>query len=132
LGRFEEKLRGKVEDVCFLPAFMKKGRPGYMVRVVVKPENLREIIEIIMRDLGSWGVKIYTCNRVRGEKEIFEDFVKIRGNEYKIRIKMNRNIKRLKVEYEDIKEIAVKEGIPLREAMDLVMKQVSQKYSFEI
>ncbi|MCX8170148.1 MAG: DUF111 family protein, partial [Candidatus Methanomethyliaceae archaeon] len=85
LGWFEEKLRGKVEDVCFLPVFMKKGRSGYMVRVVVKPENLRNIIEVIMRELGSWGVKIYTCNRVRVEKEILEDFVKIRGKEYKIR-----------------------------------------------
>lgn len=132
LGWFEEKLRGRVEDVCFLPAFMKKGRSGYMVRVVVKPENLRETIETIMRELGSWGVKIYTCNRVKVEKEIFEDFVKIRGKKYKIRVKINKGIKRLKVEYEDLKEIAMKEGIPLREVTDLVMGQVTQKYNFEI
>lgn len=128
LGWFEEKLRGKVEDVCFLPILMKKGRPGYMVRVVVKPENQKEITTTMMKELGSWGVKIFTCNRARLEKETIEDFIKINNNEYKIRIKVNRDIKRIKVEYEDIKEIAKKEGISLREAMDEAVKQINQKY----
>ncbi|MDH5807027.1 MAG: nickel pincer cofactor biosynthesis protein LarC [Candidatus Methanomethylicaceae archaeon] len=132
LGWFEEKLRGKVEDICFLPALMKKGRPGHVVRVVVKPEYQKEVVTTIMKELGSWGVKIFTCNRVRVNKEIFEEIVKIKNNDYKVRVKMNKDIKRIKLEYEDVKEIAKKEGISLREVIDEIMKKINQKYSFEL
>lgn len=130
LGWLEEDLRGKVEDVCFLPAFMKKGRPGYIVRVVVKPENAGEVARTIMKGLGSWGVKLFTCNRMKVDKEVVEETIKIRDSEYKVRVKINRDIRRIKAEYEDVKEIAKKERMSFREAMDEVMKQITQKYGF--
>jgi len=37
LGWFIERLQGSVEDITVFPMTTKKNRPGFSVRVVVKP-----------------------------------------------------------------------------------------------
>ncbi|MGQ9759182.1 MAG: LarC family nickel insertion protein [Candidatus Methanomethylicaceae archaeon] len=131
LGWLPERLKGVAEDVSFTPIFMKKCRPGFTVRVVVRPEFINKAVDIIMREVGTLGVKVLECKRIKAEREISEEVVKIGKGEYKVRVKRSRGISRLKPEYEDLKQIAVNERRSLREVMEEVTRQVTQKYMHE-
>ncbi len=127
LGWLVERLKGMTEDVFFTPIFMKKCRPGFTVRVVVKPKFKEDVVNVIMRELGTLGVKVFECERIKADREVTEEWVKIGEREYKVRVKRSRSASRLKPEFEDLRQIAVGEGKTLREVMEEVIRQVRQK-----
>ncbi len=131
LGWLSERLKGVAEDVSFIPIFMKKSRPGFTVRVVVRPEMKDKAVEVIMKETGTLGVKVLECERVKADREFAEETVKIGNSEYKIRVKRSRTASRVKPEFDDLKRIAVNEGRPLREVMEEVIRQVREKYQEE-
>ncbi len=128
LGWLWERLKGVAEDVSFVPIFMKKSRPGFTVRVVVRPEMKDNAVRVIMEETGTLGVKVIECERVKADREFTEETVKIGRSEYKIRVKRSRAASRVKPEFDDLKRIAVNEGKTLREVMEEVIRQVREKY----
>jgi uncharacterized protein (TIGR00299 family) protein len=131
LGWLWERLKGLAEDVSFVPIFMKKSRPGFTVRVVVRPEMKDEAVRVMMKETGTLGVKVLECERVKADREFSEETVKIGRSEYKIKVKRSRAASRVKPEFDDLKRIAVNEGKTLREVMEEVIRQVREKYQEE-
>ncbi|MGC8936333.1 MAG: nickel insertion protein, partial [Candidatus Methanomethylicaceae archaeon] len=87
-----------------------------------------EVVKVIMKEVGTLGVKIFECERVKADREIKEERVRIGNAEYKVRVKISRTSSRVKPEFEDLKEIALREDMTLREVMEEVIRQVSQRY----
>ncbi|MEM2001324.1 MAG: nickel pincer cofactor biosynthesis protein LarC, partial [Candidatus Methanomethylicaceae archaeon] len=131
LGWLFDRLKGVAEDISFMPIFMKKSRPGFTIRVVVRPELKDEAVKVLMEETGTLGVKVFECERVKAEKEFSEETVRIGSTEYKVRVKKSRAPWRLKPEFDDLKEIAISEGKTLREVMEEVIRQVKQRYEEE-
>lgn len=131
LGWLWERLKEVAEDVSLTPIFMKKCRPGFTLRVVVKPELKDEVIRVVMEETGTLGVKVFDCERVKADRKVTEETVKIGNKEYRVRVKSSNAASRMKPEFDDLKRIAVNEGKSLREVMEEVIRQVREKYQVE-
>lgn len=128
LGWLQERLQGHAEDISIFPMVTKKNRPGFCIRVVVMPEQLDETREILVGETGTLGVKIFECQRYRVPRTEKTVELTVGKGSHVVRIKSSATGKRIKPEFEDLKRIARKEGMPLREVAETVIAQIRQKY----
>ena len=106
-------------DVSAIPAIMKKGRPGHLIKVVCSPKDSEMFVGILCDELGTLGIRHFKSVHRSAIKRVFEKIELNSGDKIypvtiKAGIKENRIIS-LKPEYEDIKIIAENTGIPLHE-----------------
>jgi pyridinium-3,5-bisthiocarboxylic acid mononucleotide nickel chelatase len=113
-------------DVSILPALMKKGRSGNVVRALARHEEMENLARIIVRETGSLGVRVFpSLHRFVAEREIVPVELEISGQSYNASIKVSRMdgaILNIKAEYEDCIKIAAETGLPLR----IVIKKVEE------
>jgi uncharacterized protein (TIGR00299 family) protein len=127
VGWLIESLQGKIEDVAVLPMVTKKNRPGFVIRAVVREDQLAETIEVLMKETGTFGVKVIDCQRVKAEWRTVIKAVHIGRKSHDVRFKVSSENSRMKPEYEDLKRIATEEGLSLREVMEAALAQARQK-----
>jgi hypothetical protein len=119
LGHLIERLmQAGALDVTVLPAIMKKGRAGSVIRAIARQEETEKLARIIMRETGSLGVRIFpSVHRfLAGREEITVD-VEFSGQTFSAQIKVSRlegDIISVKPEYDDCKRIADETHLPLR------------------
>lgn len=111
-GYLMEKLfeRGAL-DVTLTPIFMKKGRPGILLTVLLEPWKEQEITEILFKETSTIGVRKYFVDKIMMDREIRE--VDTSWGKVKVKISRYGSFEKISPEYEDCKKIAEKEGIPL-------------------
>ena len=110
-------------DVYWIPIFMKKNRPATMVKVLC-PEDLRErIMECILSETTSTGVRYYSANRRMLRRE--QIFVKTAFGDIaaKRMIELDGG-ERIVPEYEICKKIALEKKLPLRVVYDTILKSL--------
>ena len=123
-GYVMEKLfeRGAL-DVFFIPIQMKKGRPGTQISVLC-PSNIRdELIQLLLTETTTFGVRFYAADRVILDR----DFIEIKTKWGSIRAKqgyLNGNLIKTVPEYEDCKTIAEKNGIPFQSVYQDVIREL--------
>ena len=114
LGYTEELLfQNGALDVFFTPIFMKKNRPAYRLTVSCKKENMKKLQNIIFRETTTIGIRYRYENRTELERESIEvdtKFGKIKAKKVK-----NQDETYIYPEYESIKELAIKNDIPLKD-----------------
>jgi len=113
-------------DVFLTQVIMKKSRPGVLLTVLCHAERKDALIEIILRETTTIGVRFYDANRVTMSREI-KEFPSKYGN---VRIKTSRLGKSLvksSPEFEDCTKIAQKTFLPLREIIDEVGRSAGKK-----
>ncbi len=125
LGYLIERLMGEgALDVCILPALMKKGRPGSVIRAIIRAEDSERLAGIIIRETGSLGVRVFpSIHRFLAEREEIVVEVELAGQAHQARLKASRlegEMISLKPEYEDCRRIAEKTGLALREVREKV------------
>ncbi|XRP96900.1 nickel pincer cofactor biosynthesis protein LarC [Methanocaldococcus sp. 16A] len=121
LGYLYEVLDGKVRDLHFIPTYMKKNRPAYTIRAIVKRDKVKEVAKIIMRETGTLGIRIYNIGRITADREF--ETIKLLNEPVKIKIgKIDDEIISKKPEFEDLKKIAKKYKIPLKELYYFILK----------
>jgi len=125
----EMLLKKGILDVFMTPIFMKKNRPGTMLSILTAPEKLDEILSTIFTETTTLGVRIHRLERKKLEREIIS--VNTRFGDIKVKIgRIKGKIKNISPEYESCKEIAVKQGIPLKEVYHEA-RNSAQKTLFE-
>ncbi|XRO75076.1 nickel pincer cofactor biosynthesis protein LarC [Methanocaldococcus sp. 28A] len=121
LGYLYEVLDGKVRDLHFIPTYMKKNRPAYTIRAIVKRDKVKEVAKIIMRETGTLGIRVYDIGRITADREF--ETIKLFNEPIKIKIgKIDDEIISKKAEFEDLKKIAKKYKIPLKELYYFILK----------
>ncbi|MFW6269069.1 MAG: nickel insertion protein [Bacillota bacterium] len=107
-------------DVYYTPLYMKKNRPGVKLSVLVEKADLEDTANILLRETTTLGVRIIdNIRRFCLDRRIEE--VETPWGKVKIKIACkNDKIINIAPEYEDCKEIAQKEGIPLKQIFDQV------------
>lgn len=111
-------------DASATPIVMKKGRPGYLIRVISLPETSTQIAELMARELGTLGIRcIPSVHRFIAERTVEEIDVEIAGTRKKLPVKlgwMHGSVYTLKAEFEPAREFAAETGIPVRQVLRIV------------
>lgn len=110
-------------DVSATPMVMKKGRPGFLIRVMVKPGDVERLARVLMLQTGTLGVRVLPVARYVLEREGLPVKVTIGGRRFNARVKVARERGRLvgfSAEYEDAKKISEKTGVPLRDVVSRI------------
>ena len=105
-------------DVSIAPAVMKKGRPGSIIRAIVRQDDIEDLARLIMIETGSLGVRVFpSLHRYVAKRESRELSLNIDGRKYHFNVKISRlgsEILNVKPEYEDCRKIASEAKMPLR------------------
>lgn len=108
-------------DASATPMLMKKGRPGYLIRVICKREDARRLAELLMLHTGTLGVRVLPVSyRYVLPRGVLPVEVAIGGRRFKARVKVGEGpggTRLLAAEYEDARRIAELTGLSLREVM---------------
>lgn len=124
----ESLLRKGSLDVFMTPIFMKKNRLGTMLSILTTLDKLDQILSTIFTETTTLGVRIHRLERKKLAREIIS--VGTRFGDMKVKIgKIGEQIKNISPEYENCKEIAVKQGIPLKDVYDEA-KEAARKALF--
>jgi uncharacterized protein (TIGR00299 family) protein len=108
----ERMLERGALDVSFSPVFMKKNRPGTLVRVIARPEDQETLAQVLLAETSTLGVRIYAAER-RCERR---DSVEVETPHGKVRIKVSAG-GAYAPEYEDCRKAALASGVPLKQVM---------------
>ncbi len=101
-------------DVCFYHLQMKKNRPGTRIEVLLKPDKSQEIIELILEETTSTGVRHHSVDRMSLKREavmVDTSFGKLQAKQ----ITDSHGRERLVPEYEVCKKVAKERNIPLKD-----------------
>lgn len=110
-------------DVFWVPVYMKKNRPGTMVQVLCEPSSKARIVQRILTETSSLGVRFHEVHRTALERQavvIDTPFGKIAAK----RIRGMGGVDRIVPEYEACRTIALEKDLPLRQVYDVVLKAV--------
>ncbi len=115
LGNLWELLQGKALDLVMVPIFMKKSRPGVLVKVLARPENLEEVLEILFRETTTLGIRYTIKEREELERETVE--VDVEGERALIKVgKRHGEVVNVAPEFSSCKDLARRLKISVKEA----------------
>lgn len=125
---FDKLLDEGARDVSVTPIIMKKNRQGSLLKVISKREVREHIIDVMFKEIGTLGIRI-APNTHRGiaKREFVKKEVEVANETFEVTFKIgyfNNQIISKRPEFEDIKKIAEKTNLPLKEVNSIV----SDKY----
>ncbi len=112
-------------DVYTIPIGMKKNRPGVMLNVLCRPECREKMVKLLFLHTTTIGVRETRHDRYilrREEKTRQTPYGSVRGKAVE-----GYGIRREKPEYEDLRRIALEQGISLRRAREMLSGKDEQK-----
>ena len=123
-GLYNTLLNEGARDVCITPTIMKKNRPGHIVKVITRPENAEHLVNVLMEETGTLGVRMLPhVHRGVAIRENIIHNIKIKDNDEKIRFKIgeiNGKVIKCSPEYDDLKILSDKTGIPVKDLKDYI------------
>ena len=130
LGRLMEE---GARDASAVPAMMKKGRSGHLVRVVCHPDATNRLVGVMAAELGTLGIRcLPMVHRAVAERTVEPVTVTLRGREWTIDVKCGWSggkITSLKAEYEQAAACARDLGVPFREVAGTVEATARRLFS---
>ena len=110
----ERALAAGALDVFVAPVQMKKDRPGILLTVLCKPEALNSMIDLLLAETTTLGVRYYQASR-----RVLERVIETVETQYgRVRIKVARHGGRtlhFQPEYDDCARLALEANAPLIE-----------------
>ena len=117
-------LKAGARDVHFLPCFMKKNRPAWLLRVIADAAKVPCFEEILFRSTTTIGVRKYPVERTVMEREVVE--VKFPFGTVRAKRCSFGGIVRRYPEYESVKQAAETAGLPFLEAWHAAEKVLGE------
>ena len=101
-------------DVFFTPIFMKKNRPGTMLSVIARGEDEAALVDLILRETSTLGVRTHRCGRYELERQV--RLVETVFGPLEIKLKwLDGRIVSVAPEYESCRRVAIEKNVPLSE-----------------
>lgn len=101
-------------DCWFTPIQMKKNRPATLISILCEISEIEKFINLLIDETTTIGIRIRETERICLEREISKITTKF--GEVSIKTaRFGEKIVNLKPEFEDLKKIARRENLPLRE-----------------
>jgi uncharacterized protein (DUF111 family) len=90
-----------------------------VVKVIAAKAGLKSIADVMIKNLGTIGIRYSTWQRLKASRETIVCSLEIDGKEFMIRVKVSRNVDgsilNIKPEAEDVFRVSKETGIPVRE-----------------
>jgi len=136
LGNFFNEFKNdKVLDLQIIPSLTKKNRPSYIIKVLCYPKYTFELMEKMIHELGTLGVRYSIMNRVCVDRTIEKHIIEINKKDYSVNFKVSyielensKEIVNVKPEYEDIKKISEDSGISVRKIQFIIQAKIKQLF----
>lgn len=110
-----------VLDIQIIPSLTKKRRPSNIVKVLCEPKMKGEIIEILINELGTLGVRFQLVKRVCVKRFLKQKEIEIKNERYMVTFKISYyksaqsfQIVNIKPEFKDLQLISKKLGVPVK------------------
>jgi uncharacterized protein (DUF111 family) len=114
-------------DASAIPCIMKKGRGGYLIRVICREEDSVRLAGVIASELGTLGVRCTpSVHRFIARRTIERVRLDIRGTPVEVPVKcgwIGDRCYTLKAEFDEARTQAEKFGIPVRD----LIRQIEQQ-----
>lgn len=108
-------------DVYSTPVNMKKNRPGIVFTCMCRADQKEKMIGLMFRHLTTLGIREYTCRRHSLQRSV--QTVETEYGPVRIKKSDGFGIHREKYEYEDLAEIARREGSSVSAVRDALKKK---------
>jgi hypothetical protein len=128
LGNMIEKIMSHgAKDVTITSGITKKGRPTQLVSVICDSESMNSVLEVLVAETKTLGVRIRNSERFVVPRSIEQDEVEIDGHKFPIHYKIVNGTSHFKVEFEDIKSISNCLNKPFHQVEELVRAKIMKK-----
>jgi hypothetical protein len=120
----ERLLNDGALDVFTVPVQMKKNRPGALLTVLAKPEDADRLTKTIFAETTTLGVR----RRDEARQTLARRWEKVETSWGPVRIKiasMNGTIANYAPEYEDCRQLAEANKVPLKQVIEEAMRKYS-------
>ena len=112
-------------DIFLTPVIMKKSRPGTLLSVLCSTSGKNQLIDIILKETTTIGVRFFEAGRVTMRRELKK--VSTKYGDARVKVSSCGNgISRNMPEYADCKRLAKDTNVPLKEVMDEVTRAAFQ------
>ena len=111
-------------DVSFMPVQMKKNRPGVLIEVMCRSTEIDKVIEVILTQSTSIGVRYHECRRAFLTRE--NTVVDTAYGKIQVKKIVNPDSSiRYVPEYETAKKIAKEKSIPLKDVYTQILSDAA-------
>ena len=107
-------------EVNYTPVFMKKNRPAWLLTVICKGSERRDLEDIIFRETTTIGIRRCTMERTKLDREIVT--VCTRYGDVAVKVCTANGLRRCYPEYEDVARICRESGASFLEVYEEVVK----------
>jgi hypothetical protein len=107
-------------DVSLIPVLMKKGRPGYLLQIICRPEESREAQRLVLSETTALGLRYHREQRwtlARHQGSVATPFGRV-----KVKLAETPSGPALYPEYEDCRRLALASGRTLKEIYTAVYR----------
>ena len=115
-----------VKDVIYLPVYMKKNRPAYLLQVLCQDDMAEAAEDMIFRESTSIGIRRYRAGRNVLERKM--ERIPTKYGDIRMKICYRSNQVYTYPEYEDIKRAAQREGAGYREVYEAAVREAGELF----
>jgi pyridinium-3,5-bisthiocarboxylic acid mononucleotide nickel chelatase len=129
LGNLIEKIMDKgAKDVSIYHGITKKGRPTNLVSVICTDVDVNEIIDTLVLETGTLGVRISESNRFIVPRSIHDISLTLNGQSLKVHYKKSsfKGKTDFKIEFDDLRTISNSIGKSIKETDSILRKEIEK------
>ena len=129
LGNLIEKIMKKgAKDVSIYHGITKKGRPTNLVSVICSDENVEEIVDTLVLETGTLGIRISESNRFTVPRTIHTISLILNGESFQVNYKKFtfKGKTDFKIEFDDLKNISNTIDKSIKATESLLRKEIEK------
>ena len=127
LGNMIEKIMSNgAKDVTITSGITKKGRPTQLISVICDSESMNSILELLVAETKTLGVRIRNSERYVVPRSIEQDTVEIDGHKFPVHYKIVNGDSHFKIEFEDIKSISNSLNLSFNQTEELLREKINK------
>ncbi len=117
----EELIKAGARDVHYIPVYMKKNRPAWMLNVICLKEDIEKLESIIFKETTTIGIRRVEMERTVLKREMKK--VQTIYGEALVKVCVTEGQVRYYPEYESVVKICREKGLPYPEVYGKIMEQ---------
>ena len=129
LGNLIEKIMEKgAKDISIYHGITKKGRPTNLVSVICSDENVEKIVDTLVLETGTLGIRISESNRFIVPRTIHTISITLNGKSFQINYKKSffKGKTDFKIEFDDLKNVSNTIDKSIKETESLLRKEIEK------
>ena len=129
LGNLIEKIMEKgAKDISIYHGITKKGRPTNLVSIICSDENVEKIVDTLVLETGTLGIRISESNRFIVPRTIHTISITLNGKSFQINYKKSffKGKTDFKIEFDDLKNVSNTIDKSIKATESLLRKEIEK------